>query len=534
MCLPFTCTDGKRQRMRTGWLAAGLIMISMLTATRPAQAQIETLIMPGPVADAHADYETECESCHVRFDRGRQRDLCLDCHEEIAADISARDGFHGRFDDAQSGSCAGCHTDHKGRDADIVGLVESTFDHDLTDFPLVGKHSSGRCGDCHASDARHREAPSDCYSCHEAENPHGDTLGTSCGDCHTPVDWLDVEFDHDTTGYPLIGKHQGPACLDCHADDAFQNTPTDCYSCHAKDDAHDGRSGDECGNCHNPRGWDDTSFDHDRDTRFALDGEHAQLSCSDCHSDDPFSDELEPECISCHADDDNHDGHFGDRCETCHATAAWPEIHFDHRIDTGHALEGAHADAQCTACHIEPIYDVALRTDCLACHEDDDAHEKSLGIRCNDCHNESTWQDDVFFDHDLTRFPLLGEHAEVECDACHESHVFRDAPGDCVDCHRSDDAHDGRFGEACALCHNPVDWAQWQFDHDTQTNFALDGAHDEVACEACHRRPLGAQSKLGQFCADCHLSDDIHDGEFGRDCARCHTADSFREVRSIR
>jgi hypothetical protein len=128
---------------------------------------------------------------------------------------------------------------------------------------------------------------------------------------------------------------------------------------------------------------------------------------------------------------------------------------------------------------------------------------------------------------------LLGAHTNTECTACHESQVFRDASTDCADCHREDDPHAGRFSQVCASCHNPVDWLQWRFDHNRQTDFALTGAHTDVACESCHRQSLRTQTSIGQRCGDCHRADDIHDGEFGFDCGRCHTADSFLEVRSI-
>jgi hypothetical protein len=520
--------------MKPGFLFFGLLMTVTFAVSDPAMAQIETLIMPGKVIEAHAEYEEECGNCHLRFERSKQRALCLDCHEEIAGDIDRKEGFHGKDRRASRRTCATCHTDHEGRDADIVDLDPRSFNHDTTDFPLVGKHTGNTCTDCHQPEQRHRDAPADCFACHESDNPHGETMGTQCGDCHTPEGWLEVEFDHDTTGFSLIGKHQGPACLDCHADDTFTDTPTTCFGCHAEDDAHDGRSGNECSNCHSPLGWDDTSFDHNRDTRFLLDGKHAEQSCDACHSPDPFDDQLAMECVTCHLEDDNHDGHFGEQCESCHASSGWSNVQFDHAIDTGHRLLGAHAEAECSACHIEPVFEAALDTNCLSCHEDDDAHDETLGTTCTDCHNESTWQDDVFFDHGLTRFPLLGKHDALDCAECHESHVFRDAPERCVDCHRENDAHGGRFGESCATCHNPVDWQQAVFDHDTQTAFALEGAHARVDCQNCHRQPLQSHVRLGRYCADCHKSDDIHDGEFGPDCARCHTSESFREVRSIR
>jgi hypothetical protein len=513
----------------------GIAMIFAFVSTEQGNAAgIETLVMPGKVIAGHAELESECSSCHVAFDRDQQRALCLDCHEDVAKDIKSASGFHGLFDDATDNECANCHTDHKGRGADIVALDEGTFEHDFTDFELLGGHDDAACDDCHVTNTKFRDAPRDCLSCHEEDNVHADFLGVTCSDCHTPLAWPDVEFDHDGTGYPLLGKHEDAACLDCHEDQTFQSAPATCYGCHAEDDSHNGRSGQECENCHKPSDWADTSFDHDRDTRFPLDGQHSEQTCDGCHSDDPFADELEPDCVSCHLEDDVHEGNFGQVCETCHGSSDWPNISFDHNIDTNHALVGAHESIECASCHIEPIYEVSLQPDCNSCHLEDDAHEGEQGITCNDCHNETSWQDDVFFDHDLTLFPLLGTHASTECASCHESHVFRDAPEACVDCHLSEDPHKGRYSSNCATCHNPVSWVEWQFDHNTQSDFLLDGAHLAVDCVDCHRQPLSSMAKAGSRCIDCHRSDDIHDGDFGGDCGRCHSADSFNDVRSLK
>jgi len=510
-----------------------VVMFSLLPADY-THAQIETLVMPGKVIEGHADVETECKSCHVKFERSKQRDLCMDCHEFVAADIIRQSGFHGLSPDAKQKECSHCHTEHEGRDADIVGLDETSFDHEVTDFRLQGKHTEAACADCHEDSKKHREAPSTCYACHEDDNVHGETMGTECADCHTPNAWIEVTFDHDATGYPLIGNHATAACLGCHADQTFKGTPTGCYDCHAKDDAHDGRSGTECGTCHSPTGWLDTSFDHTRDTEFPLTGHHASLTCDDCHSDDPFSDQLETTCYSCHSENDNHEGHFGRGCDTCHGTNEWAQIFFDHDRDTDYDLHGAHTGLECTACHIEPVFEVALLTGCNDCHAEDDPHEGTQGNSCTDCHNETSWKESVFFDHDLTRFPLLGKHAETECLECHESQRFTDAPSDCVSCHADDDRHEGRFADSCGRCHNPVDWKQWRFDHDAMTDFPLVGAHADVACESCHRRSLDMQMQLGNRCSDCHRADDVHNGEFGFDCGRCHSTNSFEEVERIR
>jgi hypothetical protein len=73
----------------------------------------------------------------------------------------------------------------------------------------------------------------------------------------------------------------------------------------------------------------------------------------------------------------------------------------------------------------------------------------------------------------------------------------------------------------------------WLFDHNSQTEFVLDGAHVEVACDNCHRSSLASMQNIGNSCGDCHRTDDVHDSEFGVDCGRCHTENSFTEVRSL-
>jgi hypothetical protein len=119
-------------------------MTMIFVAPERAVAQIETLVMPGDVIEGHAEYEAECSFCHQAFKRAEQRTLCLDCHEEVAADVNGGRGFHGMHDKALNQGCASCHTDHEGRDADIVELDEATFQHDFTDFRLIGKHSANQ------------------------------------------------------------------------------------------------------------------------------------------------------------------------------------------------------------------------------------------------------------------------------------------------------------------------------------------------------------------------------------------------------
>ena len=507
--------------------------IAVLTFSNSSAQDVETVLMPGEVIAGHADLESECTSCHVMFDKSGQRQRCMACHEDVAADINSTVGYHGLHPEASNDQCSSCHTDHAGRDAEIVILDEDTFDHALTDFETVGAHLEAECADCHKDDEKHREAPSDCVACHKDDTPHEETMGDDCASCHESTEWANAKFDHDTTDYPLLGKHQETACLDCHEDATFLDAPTTCFGCHESDDAHDGRSGNKCETCHNPTDWHDSSFDHSRDTDFPLEGTHAENACGDCHSENPFEDEMNMACVSCHLEDDAHDKHRGDQCDTCHTSTEWEKPFFEHDIHTDYKLLGGHREVACNDCHIEPIFEVELMTSCDSCHLDDDPHESVLGAQCESCHTEVNWQDPVFFDHDLTRFPLLGMHKEKECEDCHATQAFANEEVGCVSCHREDDTHHGNFQDRCEDCHNPVGWDMWTFDHDAQTEFPLEGAHINVACDDCHRMSLDKIKAIDGSCRNCHRANDVHDGEFGSDCGRCHTAETFREVRSL-
>ncbi len=512
-------------------LALMAVIISS-SVTLAEAVDLERLVMPGPVIAAHADVEPDCKQCHAAFERERQRDLCISCHENIGADISTGEGFHGRDAAASQDKCASCHTEHEGRNFDVVQLDVGRFDHELTDFSLLGQHAETDCVDCHAPADRYREAPQACFSCHEADDEHAGGLGTECGDCHRPTDWQETDFDHlEHTGFGLIGGHADVRCLGCHVGYRYENTPSDCHACHADDDAHDGVNGQDCAFCHTVRSWQELIFDHAVETGFALLGRHAEIGCMDCHTSTSFDDALQPECSACHRDDDVHEGINGDACGDCHTPVAWTDTSFDHGRQTDFPLRGAHAEAACQACHEQPARDVAPPSDCYGCHADDDAHEGQEGRNCGRCHNEQSWQDEVRFDHDLTLFPLIGKHRESECQACHANAKFKDASEQCVDCHREDDIHTAALGNDCGLCHNPVEWIRWEFDHSTQTRFALDGAHSDLACDGCHNRPLEQQYLDYQQCISCHRVDDVHAGEFGNDCGRCHNTSTFANAR---
>ena len=194
---------------------------------------------------------------------------------------------------------------------------------DPADFPFIDPPDQRFINDgfrllleLNAIDEKRRDVIADCVACHNDDEPHQDTMGTDCASCHQPTEWIDADFDHDTTDHPLLGKHLEASCLDCHEDRTFPKPATDCADCHADDDAHDGRSGNQCGNCHNPSDWSDSSFDHFRDAGFELLGRHAELACEDCHSESPFEDDMEAECASCHLEDRSEERRVGKECRS--------------------------------------------------------------------------------------------------------------------------------------------------------------------------------------------------------------------------
>ena len=489
-----------------------MVMATVVTAT-PGLVRaldIETLLMPGEVIQGHAKLETECSQCHSRFSKSTQTRLCLDCHEDIDNDIQETRGYHGRLDDIANTPCKRCHNEHLGREADIVRLDPLAFDHRHADFALEGAHTSVACSACHKTGKKYAEAASDCHACHGDQDPHQGNLGDECHSCHTAESWKKFDFDHDETDFPLHGAHRDTACNTCHINEKYKDTVKTCQGCHALDDVHNGVNGTQCSDCHNERKWDESKFDHDKD---------------------PAKDKTPPTaCVGCHRGDDAHHGRYGKKCQSCHSETQWTKTRFDHDRSTDFPLQGKHRQLQCNACHRGDLHEENLSVDCFSCHQADDVHDGQEGKQCERCHQASGWGDSIVFDHDLTRFPLLGLHATAPCEECHLSSTFKDARLDCVSCHRDDDEHEATLGSRCQDCHNPNSWAVWLFDHDEQTDFKLQGAHSDLHCNDCHKRPTKEGVSQSRQCNACHRQDDIHQGRFGSNCARCHTTEDFRDV----
>lgn len=512
------------------WRGLLLALGALLWAGSVRAETLESALSPGKLIAGHAKLEGKCTECHVRFNKAAQTGLCLDCHKDVARDVQAHQGFHGRLKEKE---CRACHTEHKGRAMNIVPLDPRQFDHRLTDFLLRGAHADPalECRDCHLVGKKFRDAPSACIACHRKDDKHKGGLGTQCADCHVETDWKKTRFDHSKTRFPLTGSHRDVGCRDCHRDASFKGAPTQCVACHRKDDKHKTRFGTKCESCHTDRDWSVILFNHDRDTKFRLNGKHRFAKCESCHTGFLFKEKTPGTCIACHRKDDAHKGRYGEKCASCHSEKDWKQTLFNHNRDTKYALRGKHAFVKCDSCHTGQLFRQKLATTCFACHQKDDKHKGQEGKRCESCHNERSWKD-ALFDHGLTRFPLLGVHAKAKCKDCHLTPAFKDVKTACIGCHERDDKHERRLGPRCEQCHNARTWKAWAFDHDRRTSFRLDGGHKGLHCDACHKRPMPSRVTAATTCVGCHDVDDVHDGRFGRQCARCHVTSSFKTIRS--
>ena len=241
-------------------------------------------------------------------------------------------------------------------------------------------------------------------------------------------------------------------------------------------------------------------------------------------------------------------------------------------------LAQAHANLdsplQCTACHA--LGRGAVQFKCLECHDEirrrlaekRGYHTKvvrgsgaAANQDCARCHAEHNGRQHKLvhwttpparFDHRQAGWPLLGKHAVLTCDKCHNvlksstedratlkrtdlSKSYLGLSPSCNICHT--DEHHGDLGTDCARCHNLDSWKNPPgFSHD-KSAFPLTGLHQKVACAQCHRRLPPATGRVqyknfGFFdnCRSCHK--DVHAGSFAGDCQKCHSTFGWKPARA--
>ncbi|MFH2048654.1 MAG: cytochrome C [bacterium] len=449
-------------------------------------------LSPGDLSEAHEHLEglTNCTSCH-ELGEGPSTEKCLDCHKALNERIELKLGLHNIFLNIESKDCGECHSEHAGRDYELIDWPDGKkdFDHNKTSFTLSGKHHDTQCRDCHnpvmiKRDLKNIEPDinliktyfgldTNCLSCHIDE--HRQQLGNDCLKCHNLNSWKPVPgFSHDRTDFKLTGKHTEALCQKCHpvlidsepalARDStyikFSGIKSDnCTSCHK--DVHSNKFGQDCNRCHVTRGWkilDKRNVDHSK-TNFPLAGRHAKLQCDKCHKPNVrFAKDDYDQCLDCHKDP--HNRQFIMRadngiCESCHSVNGFLPAQFtieDHN-KTEFPLIGAHMAQPCFVCHEivekeEYSYRNFKPTErlCKECHND--PHQGQFAKyepvkECQNCHSISKWKD-IKFNHNVdAKYPLEGSHKDALCDGCHkrdkigdiEFVVYKPLDTNCKSCH---------------------------------------------------------------------------------------------------
>lgn len=506
-------------------------------------------ISPGDLTKYHANLEGlgNCTKCH-NLGEHLTKEKCTDCHKEIKSRIERNSGYHSS-DEVKNKDCWKCHSEHNGRNFEIIRFDKNKFDHAKTKYILSGAHQNLQCEKCHKQELvkdgelkKRRNTylglSQRCSDCHE--DFHQKTLGDNCSGCHNTTKFRPASlFDHSKTKYVLTGAHQKVACDKCHvkeirngknfqkfADLSFKN----CNDCHT--DFHKGKFGNDCQKCHVTSGFqivNKNAFDHSR-TNFALAGLHVTVECTKCHGQNLSSKPKHENCISCHKD--YHKGQFKKNggiadCVGCHTEKGFSPSLFtiERHSKTRFELIGGHLATECKKCHKQKD-EWNFKMDsfkCVKCHENIHRNEITQKFmedsNCALCHNTESWNK-VNFDHDKTSFKLNGVHKKTECGKCHltikegvKKFLFSSVNTDCENCHK--DIHSGQFADGgktdCSRCHASGNWKPVKFDHST-TKFPLEGAHKNVECYKCHKQETHNQRQFINYrireikCAACHSS----------------------------
>jgi hypothetical protein len=260
-------------------------------------------------------------------------------------------------------------------------------------------------------------------------------------------------------------------------------------------------------------------------------------------------------------------------------SAAHAHLEGAERCTLCHGRASAVPDERCEACHEQIPQRAARRLPlhgtfdepCAHCH----AEHRGSEVELIDLDREA-------FAHSTTRFELHGAHARLDCDACHTlrdpgsgraDFHFQGVPfAGCRSCHADPHAGGVRAGESvaelvrveldasepplpardpahpiagrdCKECHTETGFRsaglrQDGFAHASDTRFELHGAHQGVACGACHtpelreleqRDALPPGSAAEPDCGSCHR--DPHAGALGsvERCAGCHSPEGWSQ-----
>ena len=440
------------------------------------------------------------------------------------------------------------------------------YKHEGLRFGLLGAHTELDCVKCHKQSRlpllpegkkRFLGLNQDCASCHE--DPHKGKQGEDCASCHgqeKPFDQV-ATFEHSKE-FPLVAGHAGLSCAKCHEnlkdrspEEIRRETGQTCADCHEDPHRKGGKSlqfgtkGD-CKLCHDTESFQKPLLGSRDHAKFgpALLGVHEEKDCAACHA--------------------------GGKKESLPQRMRGLAAQLQPEVLSESLAEGwAPKDPKdCASCHLAPHTQAFLagqgmgvpQASCGGCHE---AEARSFA------RPEARMDGGI---HAKGGVPLGGAHAKLGCDSCHQRALGGGGGGDvravfaafrrrfpgrrmkaCRKCH--EDIHQGDFAKGpfakaeCSSCHSDARFEPSLFDTDlhTRTTFALTGAHEALACMACHKeeRKVGKRrvhrfEGLKGSCVSCHR--DPHGDRLVRperagaknpkNCQNCHGTKDFHQLRA--
>jgi hypothetical protein len=439
-------------------VGVGIVKRGILFSPGPLNAQAGPAL--GGVT-SHAELSARCSACHAFFWQpgATMANRCLACHTDVVSQQQDTASLHGiLFKNKPGVTCRYCHPDHLGPNAPLTDLSKLDFSHSIFGYALTAhQHQAGgsdfTCISCHVNGYVTFDQGV-CTTCHQQIKPdfmqaHLQAFGAGCLGCHDGIDTYGHNFNHAAVAFQLTGKHVQVDCIGCHTSARsiadLKAAPQDCFSCHAKDDPHQGLFGTSCEACHATIGWLPPTFDHTL-SKFPLTGAHVGLACEKCHINNIFT-AISIACDSCHVEPASHVGLFqGMTCDQCHTTTAWIPATFDHS-QTNFPLTGAHVSLTCAKCHTNGLF-TGISSACSSCHTDPAFHAGLFtGMDCSQCHSTSAWLPASF---NLPHPASCGEvtcinHEGATCLDCHPTSL---STATCLKCHSSNNpGGDGGGGD---------------------------------------------------------------------------------------
>ncbi len=472
----------------------------------------------------------------------------------FAVKLFAQPSPHG---EGYKANCMDCHNTSGWK----IDTKKLSFNHNSTNFPLIGQHVAVDCRGCHKS-LEFSMAGKECISCHT--DIHNQTVGMNCERCHTPASWIvnNITEIHQRSRFPLVGAHRSADCYACHKNASanlllFGPLGVECIDCHEQNynattnpNHVAANYSKNCLECHKITAvsWTGAGINH---SFFPLTAGHAVSNCQDCHKTPNYA-STSPDCFSCHQSNYNTTSNpnhasigFSTSCKDCHTTnPGWkPAQYKDHDAKSFPIYSGKHNGAwsQCSECHQNPASYVQFT--CIDCHDHNqgDMNRKHNGVTgyawnspaCFACH--PTGSKDGTFNHANSGFPLTGAHTTLECIKCHANGYAGTSPV-CYSCHATNynqstnPNHVGKnIPTDCATCHTTAPgWKPATFAiHGNY--YPLTGAHATIAtnCASCHQ---GNYATTPNTCEGCHLpnynatTNPNHAGiSIPTTCITCHT-----------